>query len=119
MALHDVPAFHLPSLSTVPAYVVVDVDVRDPKTYERYKAIAAPAVAAYGGRYIVRGGATQTLEGSWAPSRLVILEFPTADAGRAWWNSPEYQPAKALRQTCAGTDMLLVEGVDHSFYPEA
>jgi uncharacterized protein (DUF1330 family) len=100
----------------VPAYVVVDIEIRDHNTYERYKVMAAPAVAAYGGRYLARGGATQTLEGSWAPSRLVILEFPTAEAGRAWWNSPEYQPAKALRQTCAGTDMLLVEGVDHSLF---
>jgi uncharacterized protein (DUF1330 family) len=98
----------------VPACVVVDIVIRDPDAYERYKQMAAPAVAAYGGRYLVRGGSTQTLEGSWAPSRLVILEFPTAEAGRAWWNSPEYQPAKALRQTCAGTDMLLVEGVPSS-----
>jgi uncharacterized protein (DUF1330 family) len=98
----------------MPAYVVVDIVVRDRDAYERYKQMAAPAVAAHGGRYLVRGGSTQTLEGSWAPSRLVILEFPTAEAGRAWWNSPEYQPAKSLRQTCAGTDMLLVEGVPSS-----
>ena len=95
----------------MPAYVVVDIDVRDRDAYERYKQMAGPTVAAYGGRYVVRGGATQTLEGSWAPTRLVILEFPTAEAGRAWWNSPEYRPAKALRQSCAGTDMLLVDGV--------
>lgn len=98
-------------MTALSAYVVVDVDVRDRETYERYKELAAPAVAAYGGRYLVRGGATQTLEGSWSPSRLVILEFPTAEAGRAWWNSPEYQPAIALRQACAGTDMLLVQGM--------
>jgi uncharacterized protein (DUF1330 family) len=97
------------------AYVVVDIVVRDRETYERYKQLAAPAVAAYGGRYLVRGGATQTLEGTWAPSRFVILEFPTAEAGRAWWDSPEYQPAKALRQGCADTDMLLVEGVPPTF----
>jgi uncharacterized protein (DUF1330 family) len=98
----------------MPAYVVVDIVVKDRDAYERYKQMAAPAVAAYGGRYLVRGGATQTLEGSWAPSRLVILEFPTAQAGQAWWSSPEYQPAKALRQICAGTDMLLAEGVPSS-----
>jgi uncharacterized protein (DUF1330 family) len=93
------------------AYVVVDISVRDRETYERYKALAAPAVAAYGGRYLVRGGATERLEGGWSPSRFVILEFPSAEAGRAWWESPEYGPAKALRQTCAETDMVLVEGV--------
>jgi uncharacterized protein (DUF1330 family) len=95
----------------MPAYVVVDITVRDRETYERYKQLAAPAVAAYGGRYLVRGGATESLEGGWTPSRFVILEFPSVDAGRAWWASPEYRPAKALRQACADTDMVLVEGV--------
>jgi uncharacterized protein (DUF1330 family) len=95
----------------MPAYVVVDIMVRDRETYERYKHLAAPAVAAYGGRYLVRGGVTHTLEGSWLPSRFVILEFPTVEAGEAWWVSPEYEPAKALRQTCADTSMVLVEGV--------
>jgi uncharacterized protein (DUF1330 family) len=95
----------------VPAYVVVDIVVRDRETYERYKQLAAQAVVAYGGRYLVRGGATQSLEGSWLPSRFVILEFPTVEAGRAWWNSPEYQPAKALRHASADTEMLLVDGV--------
>ena len=104
----------------MPAYVIVDITIRERDAYERYKEIAAPTVAAYGGRYLVRGGATQPLEGSWSPSRLVILEFPSAEAGRAWWNSPEYRPAKAIRQTCAETDMLLVEGVlHHSSFPEA
>ena len=62
------------------------------------------------GKYLVRGAKTTTLEGTWDPKRFVILEFPTADAARGWWNSPEYAPAKALRQSCATTQMLLVEG---------
>jgi uncharacterized protein (DUF1330 family) len=95
----------------MPAYVIVDITVRDRETYERYKQLAAPAVAAYGGRYLVRGGASESLEGSWQPARFVILEFPSVQKGRAWWASPEYAPAKALRQTCADTEMLLVEGV--------
>jgi uncharacterized protein (DUF1330 family) len=94
----------------MPAYVVVDITVRDRETYERYRQLAAPTVAAYGGRYIVRGGANETLEGSWKPARLVVLEFPDVAAGRAWWTSPEYAPAKALRQSCADTQMLIVEG---------
>ncbi len=93
------------------AYVIVDVSVRVRETYERYKQLAAPSVAAFGGRYLVRGGATETLEGEWQPSRFVILEFPTVERGRAWWASEEYGPAKALRQACADTEMLLVEGV--------
>jgi uncharacterized protein (DUF1330 family) len=92
------------------AYVVVEISIRDRKTYERYKELAAPTVTAYGGRYLVRGGTTEPLEGDWHPPRLVILEFPDVEAGRAWWNSPEYEPAKALRQSCAETDMLLVQG---------
>ena len=95
----------------MPAYVVVEVEVKDGKTYERYKLLAPPAIAAYGGRYLARGGATEVLEGSWNPPRLVILEFPTAERARAWWNSPEYAEAKALRQACTNTDMVVLEGV--------
>jgi uncharacterized protein (DUF1330 family) len=94
----------------MPAYVIVDITVRDRESYERYKQLAAPTVAAYGGRYVVRGGATETLEGSWKPARLVVLEFPDVAAGRAWWASSEYAPAKALRQSCADTEMLVVDG---------
>jgi uncharacterized protein (DUF1330 family) len=95
----------------MPAYIIVDVKVRDRESYERYKLLASSAVAAFGGRYLVRGGQTETLEGGWKPSRFVILEFPTTDRARAWWASQEYGPAKALRQACADTEMLLVEGV--------
>jgi uncharacterized protein (DUF1330 family) len=95
----------------MPAYVVVEIIVNDAETYERYKQLAPPSIAAYGGRYLVRGGKTEALEGDWNPPRFVILEFPTAQQARAWWESPEYAPAKALRQECAGTEMILVEGV--------
>jgi uncharacterized protein (DUF1330 family) len=95
----------------MPAYVIIDIKVRDAETYERYKQLASAALASHGGRYLVRGGATETLEGGWNPSRLVVLEFPTAQSARAWWASPEYAAAKALRQACADTEMLLVEGV--------
>jgi uncharacterized protein (DUF1330 family) len=95
----------------VPSYVIVNVTIRDRESYERYKQLAAEAVAAYGGRYLVRGGATETLEGTWRMARLVILEFPSVERARAWWASREYGPAKALRQACADTEMVLVEGV--------
>jgi uncharacterized protein (DUF1330 family) len=91
-------------------YIVLDVVVRDPEAYERYKQLAGATVTAYGGRYLVRGGASEALEGSWRPTRLVILEFPSVAQARAWWTSPEYAPAKAIRQSCASTEMLLVEG---------
>lgn len=95
----------------MPAYVAVQVDVHDAATYERYKQLTPPSIAAYGGRYLARGGATITLEGDWSPARFVILEFPSVEQARRWWDSPEYAEAKALRQASASTQMLLVEGL--------
>ena len=94
----------------MPAYIAVDISINDPATYDRYKTMAPPSIAKYGGRYLVRGGNTTTLEGSWQPQRFVILEFADAETARRWWNSPEYAEAKALRQSCSDTDMLLVDG---------
>jgi uncharacterized protein (DUF1330 family) len=95
----------------MPAYVVVEIAVHDAQTYEQYKQLAPPAIAAYGGRYLARGGATEALEGEWNPPRFVILEFPTVERARAWWSSPEYAAAKAMRQASTETRMLLVEGL--------
>jgi uncharacterized protein (DUF1330 family) len=95
----------------VPAYVVVEIEVEDPGRYEEYKKLAPPAIAAYGGRYLARGGRTAILEGSWSPQRLVILEFPSLARAQEWWDSPEYGPAKALRQSCARAKMVVVEGL--------
>jgi uncharacterized protein (DUF1330 family) len=95
----------------MPAYVVVDIEIHDAVRYEEYKRIAPPSIAAYGGRYIIRGGALGILEGAWQPKRLVVLEFPTVEQARAWWASPEYAPAKALRQASAHTDMVVVAGL--------
>jgi uncharacterized protein (DUF1330 family) len=93
------------------AYIVVQIEIEDPVLYEQYRAVAPASIDAYGGRYLVRGGAVEQLEGTWSPRRLVILEFPTADRARAWWASTAYGPAKAIRQACARTEMILVEGV--------
>lgn len=93
------------------AYVIVDIDIRDAATYARYRELAPPSIAAYGGRYLARGGETRVLEGDWAPQRVVILEFPDAARAAAWWASPEYAPAKALRHSCASADMILTAGV--------
>ena len=95
----------------MPAYVVVQIEIHDPATYEGYKQLTPGSLAPYGGRFIVRGGATQALEGDWSPQRFVIVEFPDAEHARAWWHSPEYAPAKAMRQASSHTQMLLVEGV--------
>ncbi len=93
------------------AYVVVDIGVTDPVGYEEYKVLAAPTVAAYGGRYIARGGRVARLEGDWTPRRVVILEFPSMEQAQAWWASPEYSAARAVRQRTATANMVVVEGV--------
>jgi uncharacterized protein (DUF1330 family) len=96
----------------VPAYVIVNVNTSDPQRYEAYKEMAQKTVAQYGGRYLARGGKMQLLEGSWAPTRIVVLEFPSYDEAHEWWNSPEYAPAKALRQQLSETDLLIVDGCE-------
>ena len=95
----------------MPAYVVVEIEVSDADTYETYKQLAPPAIAAYGGRYLARGGAVEALEGDWAPGRFVILEFPSVERAKEWWGGAEYAPAKALRQQSARTRMIVVEGL--------
>jgi uncharacterized protein (DUF1330 family) len=95
----------------MPAYVIVEVNVIEPARYERYKQLVPPSLEQYGGRFIVRGGKTETMEGNWVPGRMVVLEFPTLEKAKAWWSSPEYAEAKALRQATANTRMIIVEGV--------
>jgi uncharacterized protein (DUF1330 family) len=92
------------------AYVIVDIHVTDPAGYEAYKPQAAATVAAFGGRYLARGGVTQVLEGDWQPGRLVILEFPNAAAARAWLNSEAYSLPRAIRLGTAKSNMVLIEG---------
>jgi uncharacterized protein (DUF1330 family) len=95
----------------MPAYVVVQVQVDEPVGYERYKSMVQVSIAHYGGRFLVRGGHVDTLEGTWHPARLVILEFADAQQAHAWWASPEYAPAKALRHATSRAELIVVEGV--------
>jgi uncharacterized protein (DUF1330 family) len=94
------------------AYVVVIVDVKDPDRYEDYKKMVPPTLKPYGGRFIVRGGDVHPREGSWVPKRFVVLEFPSVERANAWYDSPEYAPAKALRQATSTADLIIVEGFD-------
>jgi uncharacterized protein (DUF1330 family) len=93
------------------AYIIVEIDVHDPAAYEEYKALAPPSIAQYGGRYIARGGRTETLEGDWTPKRIVVLEFPDMEKACAWQASREYAPAKAVREQSASARMIAVEGM--------
>jgi uncharacterized protein (DUF1330 family) len=94
------------------AYVIVDVDVKDVTGYAAYKELAQGTIPLYGGKYIARGGKTETFEGGWQPNRLVILEFPSMDQARAWIDSPEYAPARALRHKYANSKMVAIEGLE-------
>ena len=92
------------------AYVIVDIEITDPVQYEDYKKLAAPTVAAFGGKYVVRGGRAEALEGDRTPGRVVVLEFPSFDRAREWWASEEYAEAKKLRHASALSEMILVDG---------
>ena len=103
----------------MPAFVIVSIDIHDPVLYERYKALAPSSIGVYGGKDLPRGGAVEVLEGEWTPRRFVILEFPSMEKAKAWHDSPEYAPAKALRDSCARSLMLLAEGLPVPFVPAA
>jgi uncharacterized protein (DUF1330 family) len=93
------------------AYFVLDVEVIDPVSYQGYLNMATPTVSLYGGKYIVRGGKSEILEGDWSPKRLVIIEFESTEKVLAWLNSPEYAPAHELRLKYARSKSIVVEGV--------
>lgn len=92
------------------AYVIAEVNVTDAKLYDEYKKLVPATVEKYGGRFAVRGGAVDSKEGGWTPARMVVLEFPSMEKARAWYHSPEYAPALAMRHKAANSKLILVEG---------
>ena len=93
------------------AYVMVDVDVTDPARYREYVEAVPATLAPYGGRFLVRGGRSENLEGDWHPKRIVVLEFDSLKLAKRWWASEEYSAPKKLRQSASVTRMIMVEGV--------
>ena len=93
------------------AYVIANVEVKDPVRYADYRNMVLPTIQAYGGRFLARGGVVETLEGPWQPKRLVIVEFPSVERAKAWWGSREYAEAKALRQATSEGSLIVIEGV--------
>ena len=93
------------------AYLIAEVDVADTAAYEDYKKITPGAVAAYGGRFIVRGGQVESKEGGWKPARLVVIEFASMDQAKKFYDSPEYAPALKIRLKAAKTRLILAEGL--------
>lgn len=93
------------------AYVVVQVNVHNPIAYEEYRKHVPATLALYDGKFLVRGGAVETLEGAWKPERFVILEFPSVERAQEWWASPEYRAIVGIRYDNASSQMIVVQGV--------
>lgn len=93
------------------AYVIVDIQVHGPVRYKEYMKMAESTVTLYGGRYIARGGRTETLEGDWSPSRLVILQFDSLEQAKKWVNSPEYSGPRSISHQTATSKMVVIEGL--------
>lgn len=93
------------------AYVIADIEILDSAGFEEYRRQVPATIAAHGGRYLARGGATEVLEGTWSPKRCIILEFPDMDRARAWWSSPEYTPLRALRERTTKSNLIVTEGL--------
>ena len=94
------------------AYLIYDAVVTDPQKYENYKSLAPAAIAAYGGKYVVRGGKHESVEGDWKPNRMVMLEFPTYAKAQEFWNSPEYTAARKSREGAAVAKAVIVQGLE-------
>lgn len=94
----------------MPAYLVVDIEVTDPEAYEGYRRQVPSLVEKHGGKYLVRGGSFEILEGDWSPKRLVVLEFPTIEAAKGFYGSEEYRPLKEIRINATKSNLVLVEG---------
>ena len=92
-------------------YLIASIDVTDPAAYERYRAQVPATIEQYGGRFLVRGGTIEALEGDAIPKRVVVVEFPDPERARTWWDSPEYAPLKALRKSASRGDLYFVAGV--------
>jgi uncharacterized protein (DUF1330 family) len=95
----------------VAAYVIVEVSVTDPQLFGEYAKGVPATIAAYGGKYLVRGGAMEPKEGGWTPKRVVVLEFPAMEQARKWYHSAEYKPLLEMRLKAASSKLILVDGV--------
>ena len=95
----------------MPAYLIADIEVTDPVGYDEYKKGVPAIIAAHGGRYLARGGASEVLEGTWRPKRSAIIEFPNLASMKAFWESPEYQPLREIRERSAKSNLVVIEGL--------
>ena len=94
------------------AYVIFDVDIRDPKQYQEFMSGVKPALETAGAKYLARGGAHKVYEGDWEPRRIVLLEFPSVAAYESFYNGPTHQGLKSIRDACSSARMVIVEGLE-------
>ena len=92
------------------AYLIAELEVTDPARYDEYGRRVLATIEKFGGRFVVRGGSVEALEGGWQPARLVMVEFPSLERARAWYRSPEYAPLIKLRQKASKGRLVIVEG---------
>jgi uncharacterized protein (DUF1330 family) len=94
----------------MPVYLISDVTPRNAEAFEAYRTRAAASIARHGGTYLVRGGEIDVLEGGWTPHAIVVVEFPDRAAAQAWYRSPDYAEALAVRDDALERNLILVEG---------
>jgi uncharacterized protein (DUF1330 family) len=95
----------------MPAYVLAEIEITNPEGYKEYTAVVPATIAQYGGKFLTRGGSIEVLEGEWPTMRRVLIEFPSMDAAKRWWDSPEYERPMAMRRANSKGRLLLLEGV--------
>ena len=95
----------------MPAYVLAEIEITNPEGYKEYTAVVPATIAKYGGKFLTRGGSVEVLEGDWPARRRVLIEFPSMEAAKRWWDSPEYETPMALRRANSNGRLLLLEGV--------
>jgi uncharacterized protein (DUF1330 family) len=93
------------------AYVIAEIDITDPAGYEDYRRQVPAVISRYGGKYVVRGGKVEALEGGWSPKRIAVVEFPSMEQALKFYRSPEYAPLIAIRQKASRGKLIIVEGV--------
>ena len=96
------------------AFLVSDVSIRDADAFQTYRTRAADSIARHGGRYLVRGGDVDPLEGTWSPRTIIVVEFPSMEQAHAWYRSPEYASALDVRDKALSRNLILVDGITAS-----
>jgi uncharacterized protein (DUF1330 family) len=102
-------AIHARQMKMLPGYVVAEVDVTDPATFQKYAEKVPGTIAQYGGHYVIRGGKNTSIEGD-APKRFVVIQFESVEKAKAWEDSPEYDAIKPIRHSSAKSRVFIIEG---------